>query len=126
MVKNMSQEKVVELLIEILKWIKITSFPQVKRLLLEILPSDEEKVAFHYSDGRSSQQVADLAGVSYVTVTKWWKIWYKACIAEAINVRGGDRAKRIFSLEDFGIEVPQPQKNNIKQKETESIEKEAS
>jgi hypothetical protein len=104
------QDRIIDVLQEILKWTKVTSIPQVKKLLLDILPSNNEKIAYHLSDGgRGSQEVAKSAKVSYVTVTKWWKIWARAGIAEMLNVKGGERAKRIFSLEDFGIPVPKPE-----------------
>ena len=104
-------QRILKVLEEILKWIKVTSIPNVKKLLLEMLPSDEEKIVYHYSDGRGSQKVARLAGVCFVTVTKWWKAWSRAGIAELLSVKGGERAKRIFSLEDFGIGVPPPRKS---------------
>jgi hypothetical protein len=118
------QSEVIEILIEMLKWIKVTSIPHVKKLLMELLPSDEEKVAYHYSDGRASQEVSRLAGVSYVTITKWWKTWIRAGIAEAISVKGGERAKRVFSLDDFCIEVPQIKGVEVKKKEAEITKEE--
>jgi hypothetical protein len=118
------QNKIIEILIEMLKWIKVTSIPHVKKLLMELLSSDEEKVAYHYSDGRASQEVSQLAGVSYVTITKWWKNWIRAGIAEAISVKGGERARRIFSLEEFGIEVPQIKSVEVKKKEAEITKEE--
>lgn len=104
--KKDKQDRMIEMLEEMLKWTKVTSIPQVKELLLDILPSDEEKIAYYYSDGRGSQEVAKLAGVTHTTVTNWWKIWARGGIAEIMSVKGGVRAKRLFSLEDFGIEVP--------------------
>jgi hypothetical protein len=118
--KKSRQDRMIEILEEMLRWAKVTSIPQVKKLLLDILPSDEEKIAYHYSDGRDSKAVAKLAGVSYVTVTKWWKIWARAGIAEMMSVKGGERARRIFSLEDFGIGVPSPKKTKPKKEETEA------
>ena len=96
----------VEVLEEILRWIKVTSIPRVKQLLLDTLPSDKEKVAYYYSDGQDSRAVSTASGVPFTTVTRWWKRWIRAGIAEAVGAKRGDRAKRIFSLEDFGIEVP--------------------
>lgn len=119
----MEQDKtgrVVEILEEILKWTKVTSIPHVKKLLLEILPSDREKIAYRYSDGRGSKAVAKFAGVNFSTVTIWWKKWTRAGIAETIGVKGGERARRIFSLEDFGIEVPSPEEIKPEKKEVES------
>ena len=100
------KDKVVEVLEEILKWIKVTSIPQVKQLLLDTLPSDKEKVAYYYSDGQDSRAVSTASGVPFTTVTRWWKRWIRSGIAEPVGAKRGDRAKRIFSLEDFGIEVP--------------------
>lgn len=117
--KKDKQDRMIELLEELLKWTKVTSTPHLKKLLLDILPNDEEKIAYHHSDGRSSQEVAKLAGVSYVTITKWWKIWMRAGIAESLAVKGGERARRIFSLEDFGIEVPIPKETKLEKKEVE-------
>ena len=97
----------VELLEELVKWTKVTSFPHVKNILLAILASPEEKIAYQSSDGeRTSRKVADMANVSQPQISKWWKTWIKAEIAEPVSVQRGERAKRIFSLEDFGIEVP--------------------
>lgn len=106
--KKMSEKnRTIELLEELVKWTKVTSIPKVKKLLLEILSSPKEKNAYQSSDGKkSSKEVASLANVSYVTVTLWWKKWIKAGIAEAVSAKGGKRARRVFSLDDFGIEVP--------------------
>jgi hypothetical protein len=87
-------------------------------MLLEILPSDDKKLAYQYSDGRGSQEVSELAGVGQGTVSRWWTSWINSGIAEAIPVKGGERAKRSFSLEDLGIEVPAPK--NVKTEKQEA------
>jgi len=123
-VKKQEKDDIVEILREILKWIKVRSIPHVKKLLLELLPSDEEKLAYHFSDGRSSQEVAKVARVNYVTVTRWWKTWIKAGIAESISVKGGKRAKRLFSLEDFGIPIPSRKEKELKEEDNSSTKEE--
>ena len=100
------EDRMIELLEELVKWTKVTSIPSVKKLLLEILTSPEEKIAYQASDGKSSGEVAKQANVSYVTITFWWKKWIKAGIAESVRARGGKRARRLFLLDVFGIEVP--------------------
>jgi transposase-like protein len=115
--KKDKQDNMIEILKGILKWIKVTSIPSVKKLLEDMLPSDEEKIAYHYSDGRGSQEVSKFAGVSFGTITRWWKTWMRAGIAEPVGARGGERARRIFSLEDFGIEVPEPKETKLEKKE---------
>ena len=114
----------IELLEELVKWTKVTSIPRVRELLLEILGSPEERIAYHSSDGeRTSREVGRISNVSHMTVANWWKTWIRAGIAESVSVRGGERAKRIFSLDDFGIElsvikVTTPEKDNGGEEET--------
>jgi predicted HTH transcriptional regulator len=99
------KDRTVELLEELVKWTRVTSIPHVKQLLSEILASPEEKIAYQSSNGkRTSRQVAKQANVSQKTVSLWWKKWIKAGIAEPVSARRGKRAKRLFSLSDFGID----------------------
>jgi len=101
------QDRVVKLLEEILKWIKVTSIPQVKQLLETTLTTPEQKLAYHYSTGRPRREIATEIGVHDRTISEWWNQWIKLGIAEAKKVRGGgERGIRSFSLEDFGIEIP--------------------
>jgi hypothetical protein len=105
--KKDKQDRMIELLEEMLRWMKVTSIPQVKKLLLDTLPSDKEKIAYHYSDGRDSRAVSTVAGVHFTTIARWWRTWTRVGIAESVRAKGGDRARRSFLLEDFGIEVPE-------------------
>ena len=102
------EDKMIELLEELVKWTKVASIPKVKELLLGILESPEEIVGYQLSDGeKSGREVAEGANVTLTTIGRWWKKWIAAGIAEPISVQRGERAKRIFSLDDFGIEVPE-------------------
>jgi hypothetical protein len=106
-VKKMSKEdRMIELLEELVKWTKVTSIASVKKLLLEILPKPEQKIAYQASDGATVKEVAKQANASVGSVSKWWEQWTRSGIAEDVPVRGGKRTVRKFSLEDFGIEVP--------------------
>jgi len=98
----------VELLREILKWTKFDGMQRVKSTLMDVLQKDVEKIVYEFSDGRSSIEVAKLAGVSHQTVVNYWKKWSRLGLVEAERAKGGTRYKRVFSLEDFGIEVPRP------------------
>lgn len=98
------KNKVVALLEEILRWIKVTSIPHVKELLDSLSP--EEKIVYQHSDGGSSREVAKAVNVHFTTVVHWWKKWYTLGIVEAIPVKRGVRYCRVFSLEDFDIKVP--------------------
>lgn len=100
-------ERTLSVLEEILKWTRVTAIPKVKEILLAMLPTDEEKVAYHCSTGRNSRRVAKKTGVDHTTIARWWKKWYRARLGEIQPVKGGgSRFVRSFSLENFGIEVP--------------------
>lgn len=104
----MSEENRVEYLLEeLVKWTKVTSIPKVKQVLLELLPTPEEKKAYQLSDGeRASREIAAATNFSKFKVQTLWKAWINAGIADPISVRGGgSRAKKNFSLDDFGIDI---------------------
>lgn len=95
-----------EILKEILKWIKVSSFNQVKEFLNSILKIDTEKSIYHFSDGnRSTAEIVKLAKSSNQKVSDCWKEWKKFGIDETVEVKDGMRFKRIFDLQDFGINV---------------------
>lgn len=93
---------------EILKWIKITGMKEVKEVLVNSLRGDTRKLVYHYSDGtRGTKDFKDLVGVkSTRTVSDYWDTWKKTGIMGAISVKGEERGKKLFDLEDFGIEIP--------------------
>lgn len=106
----MSDEKfdrMIRLLEEILKWEKIGGIQQVKNVLAELLKTDVEKLVYENSDNRTSREISEITGVSHATVINYWKKWAKYGIVEEVRAQGGTRYKRIFSLSDFGIEVPE-------------------
>jgi hypothetical protein len=114
------EDKMVELLEELVRWTKVTGIPKVKVLLEEILQSPEERIAYEASiESRTQGEIAKLANVSQVTISNYGKKWIKNGIAKSISARGGQRAIKLFSLEDFGIEVP---RTTPKRKETSLIE----
>ena len=105
----------IKLLREILKWIKFDGMQRVKGLLIDVLRKDIEKIIYQFSDGRSSGDIGKLAGVSHQTVVNYWKKWSRIGLVEAKRARGGTRYSRVFSLEDLGIEVPQPKEEISKE-----------
>jgi transposase len=99
----------IEILKEILKWIKFAGAKEVKNVLLTMLDTEQKRLIFHLSDGnRGTLEIAKVAGTSDTTVRRYWASWARQGIVESLKVRGGERYKKSFELEDFGIEVPQP------------------
>jgi len=107
-VEHQSSEQT-EILKEILKWIKFTGAKEVKNVLVAALDTEQKRLIYHLSDGnRASIEIAKLTGISDTTVRRHWASWARQGIVESLRVRGGERYKKSFELEDFGIEVPQP------------------
>lgn len=97
-----------EILREILKWIKFAGAKEVKNVLLATLDTEQKRLIYHLSDGvHGSLEIAKAAGTSDTTVRRHWASWARQGIVESLKVRGGERYKKSFELEDFGIEVPQ-------------------
>lgn len=102
-----SGDRIEELLSEILRWIKFSGAREVRQILGSTLDTDQKRLIYHLSDGsRGSVDIANLAKTSDRTVRRYWESWTRVGIVDSIKVRGGDRYKKSFELEDFGMRVP--------------------
>lgn len=99
-------ETMMNVLQELLKWSKFQGWQKAKNVLLDTLENDLLKLLYQLSDGKSSTAIADKLPISHVTVTKYWNKWAKIGIVKPMQVKGGTRYKRVFSLDEFGIEIP--------------------
>jgi response regulator of citrate/malate metabolism len=103
-----SLKKIVELLQEILRWIKFAGAREVRTVLGNMLDTEQKRLIYHLSDGEhGSVEISKTVGVSDVTVRRYWESWARLGIMEPLRVRGGVRYKKCFELEDFGFTVPQ-------------------
>lgn len=98
-------QRMIELLEELVKWKRFEGAQLAKKILRELLSKDTEKIVYQYSDGRGTKEIAELAGVSDFSVRNYWKKWNVEGLVVPSNKFKG-RYERIFSLEDFGIEIP--------------------
>lgn len=91
---------------ELVKWVKVTSYQAAKDALMGALDTDKKKIVYHLSHGEAgTQDIQALTGVNVRFVSEWWRAWEKIGIMEETSeVRG--RRRKLFELEDFGIEVP--------------------
>lgn len=99
------EDEIIVLLKEILKWTKFQGMQNLKKILEDTLESDSERIAYHLSDGRPPAEIAKLSGVSDQTIRNWWKQWYPMGLIEPAPTWKG-RFRKVFSLEDLGIEIP--------------------
>jgi len=111
-VKNMNDEKldrIIELLEEILKWTRFEGNQRVKEILLDELDTDTKKIVYELSDGRSSPEIEKMADVTSKTIRDWWKKWANRGLTE-VHPGYKVRFHKVFSLGDFGIEIPKVNK----------------
>lgn len=103
---------------EILKWIRFSGWTNVKQILLDTLNEPEKLVAYSLTNGDNGlDYIKDRIGRSRGTVQRYWASWQKIGIVESINVKGGTRAKAQFNLEEFGVEIPELNLEEIVQEE---------
>jgi hypothetical protein len=108
-VEHMAEEKtdkIIELLEEILKWVRLEGAQRAKDTLTGLLKTNAEKLVYENSDGSTSREIAQVVGTSHATVVNYWKKWARYGIVKEKGSRGGTRFLKVFSLADFGIEVP--------------------
>jgi hypothetical protein len=97
-----------QVLKEILKWIRFTAAKEVKGVLTSALDTEQKKLIYHMSDGKNGAvEIARLAQTSDRTVRRNWEAWARLGLMEAVKLGGGDRYVKSFRLEDFGIDIPE-------------------
>jgi DNA-binding CsgD family transcriptional regulator len=99
------QDKIIELLDEILRWTRLQGVQNARAVLTTALKTDTDKIIYHLSDGRPSGQIARVCGVTEVSVRNYWRRWFTLGITQPSHKYKG-RFERSFSLEDLGIKVP--------------------
>jgi len=104
----MSQDdKIIELLEEILLWTKY-DYAVTKQKMIEHLDNDDKKIAYQLSDGeKSTYDVAKLITASQSSVSNWWQKWFELELVEQTEMYGGGRYKRLISLTKMGILIPE-------------------
>lgn len=91
-------------------WFKFGGFMSLKRVIDEVLTSDVEKIIYELSDGRrSTRDIAKHVNQSHVTVSNMWKKWLAYGIVEPSDRYKG-RFKKVISLNELGISVPEIKK----------------
>jgi transposase len=119
--KEMSSDNA-QILREILRWSRFENFPKLRKILLDNLKTDQEKLVYELTNGENSRpDVARQTGVPDSTVRNWWEKWYNLGILEPSGKRKG-RPQKIMALEDMGIEVPKipSKKPEVKEEATKA------
>lgn len=114
------QDEITKLLKEILKWRRFEVTEKVRAVLDSELDTDTKKLTYHLSNGESSPRIAKIVQVDPSTVRDYWKKWGRMGIME-IHPDYKKRYRKIFSLEEVGIEVPELGKAKPVEKEESDV-----
>ena len=107
------EERAIDVLEELLVWTKVGMYAAVESVLKTQFGEStraEEKLAFELCDGEASQteiikvcktSIAD-AKISTASMSRWTTKWEKLGLLR----KDGNQMTRLFSLRDFGIDVP--------------------
>lgn len=101
-------EQIINLLEEMLKWIKFAGAREVRTVLMGVLDTDQKRLIYNLSDGElGTIEIGKISKSSDSTVRRCWESWERLGIVEPLAVRGGIRYKKAFELQDFGFIIPQ-------------------
>lgn len=100
-----NENEVVALLEELVRWARFQGIQQAKQVLQERLEGETQKLVYHLSDGRSSDEVAKTAGVSGQTIRNYWRAWFTSGIVAPSKKYKG-RFEKVFDLGDLGMPLP--------------------
>jgi len=116
---NNQINEMIEILREILKWTKFAGAREVRNILSTTLDTEQKRLTYHLSDGqKGSVEIGKTANVADSTVRRYWETWARQGIVEPLKVRGGERYRKSFELEDFGFVIPQVKTENAEQYKT--------
>jgi predicted transcriptional regulator len=98
-----NEERIIELLTEILHWQRFQNRQTLRSLLDEVLGSDADRLIYDLTDGKNSQpQIAKAAKVSQPTISYKWKAWRKLGIIHETREEPG-RCRHLASLDALGL-----------------------
>jgi hypothetical protein len=106
-----NRDEIVTLLEELARWARFQGIQQAKQVLKGLLEDPEKgdtpKSIYHFSDGRSSEEIGKAVGVSSQTVRNYWRSWFTSgVVVPSRHYRG--RFAKVFNLEDLGMSLPKP------------------
>src|SRR5512136_2178643 len=98
-------EELIEVQQEMLRWIRFTSIPQLKRTLEAVLVSSADKRIYELTNGdATSRSIAATLKVGKTTVAEKWLKWAQLGIIQRLS---SGQYRRLCSLADVGIEIPE-------------------
>ncbi|MCH7517148.1 MAG: hypothetical protein IIB08_08550 [Bacteroidetes bacterium] len=75
---NLIEKEILLTLKELLKWAKVSSYGDVKKMLESVLDVENKRVIYYLSNGENNQdQIVEKGNVAAGSVSKYWREWEK-------------------------------------------------
>ncbi len=95
----MNDPREIQLLEEILRWIKIANYDAIKKSIEETLNDDKKKKAYMLTGKKTQTEITKAVKFSSVTLTEMWQ----ECARKGILKKEGKSYKQLIDLEDYGL-----------------------
>lgn len=98
---NESDDQIVDLLGELLRWVRFQSLGELRRVLSVTLTTENDRRAYELTDGTNNQtQIGALIGISQRAVSYKWESWLESGIVSAIP--GSKNLRHLASIKSLG------------------------
>lgn len=119
-----NEDELIDILKDIRRWVKITGLQEAKPVLKDALSHDDEerqrdlRIVYHLTDGSNSRRdIEDDISFSRAWVGDRHAEWSNMGLIERDGPN--DQYRHIISLQEAGIEVPEPRENGEEEGEEE-------
>lgn len=104
---------------EQLKMLRFLALREIRRSIEENVKTDQHKLVYENSTGKSMREVGKLSGVSHAAVGALWEKWAPLGIVTETDQPG--RYERLCGLREVGLDVPpMPKNSETKEKKDDS------
>jgi hypothetical protein len=83
-------------------WLRFLAYPSLRESLVVALDTEKRRTVYDLSIGTAtSREVGTAAGVSHVTVLRWWDEWARSGLMQATSIPG--RARHLVALAEVAL-----------------------
>lgn len=125
------EEDLVDVLKDVRRWVKILGLQEAKPILQDLLTHEDEsrqrdlRIVYHLTNGGNGQHdIADKISFSRSWVKNRHREWSNMGLIERTGPQ--NQYRHIISLEQAGMDVPEPRENEEEDEEQEMAESEDS
>lgn len=100
-----SNERIEQLLEEVVRWLRVGAAPTVRGWLEPLLTTTDARKVYQASTGVTREEVAKEAGVSHGTVSNYWNRWRTALPPIVTESDRKGRYVRLYDLPEVNLPI---------------------